>query len=112
MIPYLEYIIADMTNTAGLYSYVSEAGVFCAALPKKKGGGRVSGWKEVRPMPPLSKEERRVVLEAGTEPPGSGKYVDFWKEGSMISGLSARRASARSGACGPWSASVAGAGGR
>ena len=74
MIPYLEYIIADMTNTAGLYSYVSEAGVFCAALPKKKGGGRVSGWKEVRPMPPLSKEERRVVLEAGTEPPGSGKY--------------------------------------
>lgn len=84
MIPYLEYIIADMTNTAGLYSYVSEAGVFCAALPKKKGGGRVSGWKEVRPMPPLSKEERRVVLEAGTEPPGSGKYVDFWKEGVYL----------------------------
>jgi peptide methionine sulfoxide reductase msrA/msrB len=35
-------------------------------------------------MPPLSKEEARVILEKGTEAPFSGKYDDFWEEGTYI----------------------------
>ncbi|OQA53175.1 MAG: Peptide methionine sulfoxide reductase MsrB [candidate division WS2 bacterium ADurb.Bin280] len=33
---------------------------------------------------PLNEEERRIIEEKGTEPPFSGKYNDFFKEGVFV----------------------------
>jgi len=32
----------------------------------------------------LSKEEERVIVQKGTEPPFSGKYNDFWEKGTYV----------------------------
>ena len=32
----------------------------------------------------LTKEEERVIVHKGTEPPFSGKYDDFWKKGTYV----------------------------
>jgi peptide methionine sulfoxide reductase msrA/msrB len=32
----------------------------------------------------LTKEEERVIVHKATEPPFSGKYDDFWREGTYV----------------------------
>jgi len=32
----------------------------------------------------LSREEERVIVHRGTEPPFSGKYDDFWEKGTYV----------------------------
>lgn len=44
----------------------------------------MNGWKPVRNMPPLSAEEREVLLSAATEVPFAGKYWDFWEQGVYL----------------------------
>jgi peptide methionine sulfoxide reductase msrA/msrB len=47
-------------------------------------GAMMGDWKAVRMMPPLDEGERRVLLESWTEPPGSGKYCDFFEDGLYL----------------------------
>ncbi|MDR1916234.1 MAG: bifunctional methionine sulfoxide reductase B/A protein [Synergistaceae bacterium] len=44
----------------------------------------MSDWKKVRDMPPLDDEERRVLVDSGTEEAGTGKYVDFFEDGIYV----------------------------
>ncbi|MDR3165892.1 MAG: bifunctional methionine sulfoxide reductase B/A protein [Synergistaceae bacterium] len=41
-------------------------------------------WKMRRDMPPLNDEERRVLVESGTEEAGSGIYNDFFRDGLYV----------------------------
>lgn len=44
----------------------------------------MNDWKSIREMPPLTAEEREVLLHAATELPFAGKYWDFWEEGVYL----------------------------
>jgi peptide methionine sulfoxide reductase msrA/msrB len=44
----------------------------------------MSEWKIIRNMPPLDDEERRVLIDSGTEEAGTGKYIDFFGEGLYV----------------------------
>ena len=44
----------------------------------------MSDWKAIRNMPPLSSEEREVLLNAATEMPFAGRYWDFWERGVYL----------------------------
>lgn len=36
------------------------------------------------PLPPLSPEEEVVIVHKQTEPPGTGRYDDFWEAGHYV----------------------------
>jgi len=38
----------------------------------------------VHPWKPLSPEEKHIIVHKGTEKPFSGKYDDFWEEGTFV----------------------------
>lgn len=44
----------------------------------------MSDWKTIRNMPPLSADEREVLLHSSTEVPFTGKYWDFWENGVYL----------------------------
>lgn len=44
----------------------------------------MNAWKTILEMPPLSEGERKVLLDASTEPPFAGKYWNFWQKGVYL----------------------------
>ncbi len=36
------------------------------------------------PLNKLTPEEEHVIVHKGTEPPGTGQYDDFWREGTYV----------------------------